>query len=399
MSFKFLTEKMPLLLLNRVYVILSSVLISLGLVACASNSSRAPSPVLLSTNSSAALLTPTSSQNNVIQPIALLLPLQGPLANIGQSVKQGFLAAAEENGSSPPQIILIDTSVESSMQAAYNAAITKNAQIIVGPLLKPEVQNIASFQTKVPILALNYLKADISTPPELYQFGLSPIDEAQQVTHLAWQNNKRSALIITANGNWGAQIGEAFAQQWQDLGGTVVGQLDLSENPAELTKQMRNFLHFKPPHDRRTDFDVIFLASSPQIGRQIKPLLKFFYAGDIPVYATASIYSGICAKRFDKDLNQVIFCAAPWSLANNNVEPNLYQQLKSASPERFSRNSKYYALGIDAFHIIQSLAVLKQSPQQTLQGATGILSLNSQHRIVRQLPCAQFRNGNIFPID
>ncbi len=389
---------MPLSLLNRVYVIISSLLISLSLVACASNSSRAPSPVLLSSNSNSTLLAPTSSQNNVIQPIALLLPLQGPLANIGQSVKQGFLAAAEENGSSS-NIILIDTSVESSIQAAYTAAIAKNAQIIVGPLLKPEVQSIASFQTKIPILALNYLKADISTPPELYQFGLSPIDEAEQVTHLAWQNNKRSALIITANGNWGAQIGEAFAQQWQALGGTVVGQLALSENPADITKQMRNFLHFKPPHDRRTDFDVIFLASSPQIGRQVKPLLKFYFAGDIPVYATASIYSGICAKRFDKDLNQVIFCAAPWSLANNNVEPNLYQQLKSASPERFSRNSKYYALGIDAFHIIQNLDVLKQSPQQTLQGATGILSLNNQHRIVRQLPCAQFRNGNIFPID
>lgn len=385
-------------LLNRFHIIISLLLISLDLVACASNSSRAPSPVVPSSNPNAALITPASSGNQIIQPIALLLPLQGPLANIGQSVKQGFLAAAEENGSSP-RIILIDTSVESSIQAAYTAALAKNAQIIVGPLLKPEVQSIASFQTKIPVLALNYLKADISTPPQLYQFGLSPIDEAQQVTHLAWQNNKRSALIITANGNWGAQIGEAFAQQWQAFGGTVVGQLELSENPADITKQMRNFLHFKPPHDRRTDFDVIFLASSPQIGRQVKPLLKFFYAGDIPVYATASIYSGIYAKRFDKDLNQVIFCAAPWSLANSNIQPNLYQQLKSASPERFSRNCKYHALGIDAFHIIQNLEALKQSPLQTLQGATGILSLNNQHRIVRQLPCAQFRNGNIYPID
>lgn len=385
-------------LMNRLFLTISLLLISLGLVACTSNSSRVPSPVLLSNSQNSALSTPAVSSNNVIQPIALLLPLQGPLANIGQSVKQGFLAAAEENGSSP-RIILIDTSVESSIQVAYTAAIAKNAQIIVGPLLKPEVQSIASFQTSIPILALNYLNADISTPPELYQFGLSPIDEAQQATQHAWQSGKRSALIMTANGNWGSQIGEAFAQQWQALGGTVVGQLALSENPADITRQMRNFLHFKRPHDRRSDFDVIFLASSPQIGRQVKPLLKFFFAGDIPVYATASIYSGTHAQRFDKDLNQVIFCAAPWSLANNSIEPNLYQQLKSASPERFNRNSKYYALGIDAFHIIQQLVVLKQSPQQTLQGTTGILSLNSQHRIVRQLPCAQFRNGNIVPLD
>lgn len=384
-------------LMDRLYLTASFLLISLGLTACASNSSRVPNPVL-STNQNSVISAPAVSSNNTIQPIALLLPLQGPLANIGQSVKQGFLAAAEETGSSP-HIILIDTSIASSIQAAYTDAIAKNAQIIVGPLLKPEVQSIASLQISVPILALNYLNSDISTPPELYQFGLSPIDEAQQATRLAWQSGKRSALIMTANGNWGEQIGEAFAQQWQALGGTVVGQLALSENPADITKQISHFLHFKPPHDRRTDFDVIFLASSPQIGRQVKPLLKFFYAGDIPVYATASIYSGIHAQRFDKDLNQVIFCAAPWSLANNTIEPNLYQQLKSASPERFSQNSKYYALGIDAFHIIQQLGRLNESSQQTLQGTTGILSLSNQHRIVRQLPCAQFRNGNLVSID
>jgi outer membrane PBP1 activator LpoA protein len=384
--------------MNRLGLTASLLLISLGgLTACASNYIRVPNPVL-SNNQNSAISTSAVSSNN-LQPIALLLPLQGPLANIGQSVKQGFLAAAEENGSSP-RIILIDTRVGSSIQAAYTQAIAKNAKIIVGPLLKPQVQSIASLQTSVPILALNYLNSDISTPPELYQFGLSPIDEAQQATNHAWKNGNRSALIITANGNWGSQIGEAFAQQWQTLGGTVVGQLVLSQNPSGITKQMRHFLHFKPPHDRRTDFDVIFLASSPQIGRQVKPLLKFFYAGGTPVYATASIYSGIPgSQRFDNDLNQVIFCAAPWSLPNCNIEPNLYQQLKSVSPMHFSRNCKYYALGIDAFHIIQELGRLNQSPQQTLQGTTGILSLNKQHRVVRQLPCAQFRHGSLVPVN
>jgi outer membrane PBP1 activator LpoA protein len=65
----------------------------------------------------------------------------------------------------------------------------------------------------------------------------------------------------------------------------------------------------------------------------------------------------------------------------------------------FSRNCKYYALGIDAFHIIQELGRLNQSPQQTLQGTTGILSLNKQHRVVRQLPCAQFRHGSLVPVN
>ncbi len=366
--------------------------IALSLMACSSHSVSRHSNIILSSKKNL-------STDVVVQRIALLVPLQGPLASIGQSVKQGFLAAAQEAGAAQ-QVIVINTSTGPSIQSAYTLALAKKVQFIVGPLLKPQVQLLASLQPRMPVLTLNYLNSDISTPIGLYQFGLSPLDEVQQATQVAWQKGYRSALIITTHGSWGTQIGEAFALQWQTLGGKVVDQIALSQNSAETTRQMSRFLHFQAPHERRTDFDVIFLASGPPIGRQVKPLLKFFYAGDIPVFATAAIYSGMPqSQRLDSDLNQIIFCAAPWSLAKSNIEPLLYAQLKTASPEYFGRDSKYYALGIDAFHITQQLARLNQSPQQKLVGATGLLSLNSQRRIVRQLPCAQFRHRNIVLID
>ncbi|MFM2322789.1 MAG: hypothetical protein RLZZ225_942 [Pseudomonadota bacterium] len=381
---------MLLLLIRLLRLTPALLFMVLGLLGCSSNPAN-PS------------LTTLSNKNDfstaVAQRIALLVPLQGPLAGVGQSVKQGFLAAAQEAGAAQ-QIIVINTSTGPSIQSAYTQASAKKVQFIVGPLLKPQVQSLASLQPSMPVLTLNYLNSDISTPIGLYQFGLSPLDEVQQATQLAWRKGYRSALIITEHGSWGAQIGEAFALQWQTLGGKVVDQIAVSQNSAATTQQMSRFLHFQAPHERRTDFDVIFLASSPQIGRQVKPLLKFFYAGDIAVFATAAIYSGIPqSQRLDSDLNQIIFCAAPWSLASNNTETSLYQQLKAASPEYFQRNSQYYALGIDAFHVTQQLARLNQSPQQTLEGASGLLSLNKQRRIVRQLPCAQFRHRGIVLID
>lgn len=363
---------------------------ALVLTACSSHSANSPSGTLSSKKNLSA---------DIAQRIALLVPLEGPLARVGQSVKQGFLAAAQEAGATQ-QVIVINTSTGPSIQSAYTQALAKKVQFIVGPLLKPQVQSLASLQPNMPVLTLNYLNSDISTPIGLYQFGLSPLDEVQQATQVAWQKGYRSALIITEHGSWGTQIGEAFARQWQTLGGKVVDQIAFSQNSAVTTQQMSRFLHFQAPHERRTDFDVIFLASSPQIGRQVKPLLKFFYAGDIPVFATAAIYSGMPqSQRLDSDLNQIIFCAAPWSLAKSHVEPYLYQQLKTASPQYFGRDSQYYALGIDAFHITQQLGRLNQSPQQTLAGASGLLSLNSQRRIVRQLPCAQFRHRNIVLLD
>lgn len=325
--------------------------------------------------------------------IALLVPLRGQLGNIGQAVKQGFLAAAQENGN--PQIIVIDTTKEPTIQAAYNKALAQNAEFVVGPLLKPQVQTLAGLELSTPVLALNYLNSDISTPDKLYQFGLSPLDEAQELAQKAWQSGHRSALIITSG--WGTQIAQSFTDEWKNLGGNIVGQLTLSQHSSALTGQIRQLLEFKPPHDRRTDFDIIFLATNPTLGRQVIPLLKFFYAGNIPVYATASIYSGIPNSRLDNDLNGVIFCSGPWSLGVNRPKPLLYERLQAAnSLEFFRQHRSYYALGVDALYITQQLSRL--SSLQVLSGTTGQLTLNDQ-RIIRQMPCAQFRRGKIVLIN
>lgn len=357
------------------------------LIGCSANSVHAPAPVSL------------SGRTNNYPPdtphiIALLVPLQGQLGGVGRAVKQGFVAAAEAN-TIHPQIIIIDTTKEPTIPAAYQQAVAQKAQFIVGPLLKPQVQAIASLQLNTPVLALNYLNPDISTPPVLYQFGLSPCDEAQQAARNAWQRKHHSALIMAVNNSWGTQVSQVFADEWNSLGGEVVDRLALAQNPAALTQQIKHFLHFKPPHERRTDFDVIFLASDATIGRQVKPLLKFFYAGDVPVYATASIYSGTPNARLDNDLNHIIFCSAPWALGINNPHTLLYERLQAANTPGFFHLRSYYALGIDAFHIVQQLPYLTQSASQTLYGTTGQLTLNNQRRIVRQLPCAQFRNGHV----
>ncbi len=381
-------------LFSRILFFIVLLLNTFYLAGCGQNSTHAPSSV------SAALLEDrlngaANIGTGAPQLIALLIPLQGPLASVGQAVKQGFTAAAQENGQNP-QIIIIDTSKEPTIQAAYDKALAQNAQFVVGPLLKPQVQALASLQLSTPVLALNYLNPDISMPAELYQFGLSPLDEAREAARKAWQKGLRSALIMTANGNWGTQIGQAFANEWKNLGGNVVDRLTLAQNSSALTRQVSHFLQFKPPHDRRTDFDVIFLASDPKLGRQVNPLLKFFYAGNIPVYATAAIYSGLPNRRLDNDLNHIIFCSAPWTLGMNTPNPLLYERLQAAnSSEFFRRHRSYYALGVDALHLTRQLSRLNQSPSQTLSGATGQLTLNNQHRIVRQLPCAQFRRGHL----
>lgn len=379
-------------LLSRTFFLINLLLTCSYLTGCGQNSVNASSPVATHTLSESMIQNIPAGAPKII---GLLVPLQGgPLGSIGQAVKQGFIASAQAT-QNKPQIIVIDTTKKPSIQAAYNKALAQKVQFVVGPLLKPQVQALAGLQLSTPVLALNYLNPDISTPPQLYQFGLSPLDEARQAAQHAWQAGRRAALIINLSDNWGAQIGQTFANEWTNLGGKVIDHLTLSQHSWALTRQISHFLQFKAPRDRRTDFDVIFLAINPKIGRQVIPLLKFFYAGDVPLYATAAIYTGLPNRRLDNDLNQVIFCSAPWALGKNTPNSLLYQQLQANSPRFFRRHRSYYALGVDALHITQQLAYLNQSPSQILPGATGQLTLNNQHRIVRQLTCAQFNNGHV----
>ena len=44
---------------------------------------------------------------------------------------------------------------------------------------------------------------------------------------------------------------------------------------------------------RRNDIDVIFMAANAAQAKLIRPQLRFFDAGDIPVYATGRVYSGL----------------------------------------------------------------------------------------------------------
>jgi uncharacterized protein len=352
-------------------------------------------------NTSTAFSTDADNNAGVAAPkqIALLLPLQGNYADVGRAVRDGFLTAynAAPTAMRPAHIDIINTSGENIL-TAYQQAINQGADFIIGPLTKSDVQTLAqSADVTVPTLALNYLDNNQTAPAQLYQFGLSPFDEARQAAALARQQGQQSALIIAPSGVWGASVAQAFQDQWQALGGTITDKLFFTDTKQTLSTKLRNFLHYnqvdkKTPATRRQDFDVIFLAADTAAARQIKPLLKYFYAGDVPVYATSLVYAGTPQPGLDNDLNGIIFCDAPWALGEHKPHPNLQQRLALFWPLPFQQNTRLYALGVDAYYIAAQLNELAAA-QKNLPGASGLLSLNDQHRIVRQLECAQFHNG------
>lgn len=150
--------------------------------------------------------------------IALLLPQQGQLANVARALQDGFLAAhfqAQQAGQNPPSIKLYDSTQVRSLDDFYRQAQADGVELVVGPLEKPLVKQLASReQLPITTLALNYSDNSQEGPAQLFQFGLAAEDEARAVASRAWGDGMRRAVALVPRGEWGDRVLAAFSQSW-----------------------------------------------------------------------------------------------------------------------------------------------------------------------------------------
>lgn len=338
--------------------------------------------------------------------IILLLPQEGQLAGVGRALRDGFMAAdfqAQQAGAKAPTIEVVDSSRLTSMDDFYHQAQAAGAQLVVGPLEKPLVKQLAG-RAQLPIntLALNYSDTNQAGPPQLFQFGLAAEDEAREVSRRARADGRHSAVALVPKGEWGDRVLAAFRQDWEANGGTLLGA-ERVDQPVALAQQIERLFQVRGQSNgslqgsqaqptRRQDVDFIFLAATPQQAQQIKPTLNYQYAGDVPVYATSHVYSASGDQAQYNDMNGVQFCETPWLLDTTGA---LHQQVIRQWPQAASSLGRLYAMGVDAFTLASRLQQLKALPDNRIPGASGSLGLGPNQRIDRQLPWAQFDGGQI----
>ena len=141
---------------------------------------------------------------------------------------------------------------------------------------------------------------------------------------------------------------------------------------------------------------IFIVVGEPGTGRLIASQLRFYGAGDIPVYANAEIFNPGSTAR-ENDLNGLIFADTPALLAPDEDATALRGDLQAYWPERTSL-ARYYGMGFDAYGLVGSLFAT-DGTNWSMRGLSGDLSLDSQGRVRRVLPLAQFRSGRPVALD
>jgi uncharacterized protein len=365
-------------------------------------------------NHEAALVaTPTPA---ALHKITLLLPLKGEIAPTSQAIKNGFLAAFYQARSQHPDlnINVVDTT-NANIGILYQQAVASGANIIVGPLTKQEVEQLSGIGSlQVPTIALNTIDNHAGNAVNnLYQFGLSPQDEVAQVAAKMYASGLKTAAIVAPAGSWGEKIVANFRDKYEAAGGQIVSVMayeskdDLTADVCQLITANPSEMCIRHTHQnknkkiaiaRRQDVASLFLVATPQLARQIVPLFKFYYAGDLPVFSISSVYSGNPQTNLDQDINGVYFCDMPWVFPDSPLltpeQQEIRKQLQASWPDSFAYYSKLYALGVDAFMLALNLHDTLVAPQNGFSGVTGKLVIDNYNHVYRQLEWAQFQNGS-----
>ena len=351
-----------------------------------------------------------------IRQIAVLLPMQGKLARPAKAIQDGITASHYHSSlADNVRLRFYNTSGNKIIETIYQQAVNNGADFVIGPLEKSNLQTLLQSNIiTTPVLALNSIETSPSSAQQplalsqqIFQFGLSPEAEARIVAHKARQDGHQYAAIIAPDSHWGKRMTDAFAQFWQQSGGTVVEaqtypsqehdfsasiksilNLDQSEaRKKQLSRTIGRQLEFTPR--RRQDIDMLFMAAFPRQAKQIPLQIIYHHGETIPVYATSHIIDNYYDSRKNIDMDGVIFPDMPFLLGTaadatslqNSYQNTLYQRL--------------FAMGVDSYQVAPYVNYLADNPSESIAGDTGQLSINYAGHIIRSLPWASFSQGKL----
>ena len=336
------------------------------------------------------------------QQIAILLPLTGDYSKLGRTVQRGFSSLYSQSRSLF-SVRFYNTDTEKDTMTLYQQAVNEDgADIVIGPLLKDRVVELANTEITVPTIALNYLERKPPKDSEFFQFGLLPEDEAFQIAEQMWNDNFHFVLAVTPNTPWGKRLYNTFANHYRELGGIIRDVSYYDPTFVDYSATIETLFHLDQSYKRyrdlisalgedisfvpriRDDVEAAVLFADSKHAALIYPQMKYHYVDKFPVYASSHIYQPKDSKK-NRDLDGIRYCDAPIVFERNKATN---KKLETGSEHLL----RLFALGADSYQLIKLFRRMNIA-HTTFNGLTGELSIGENRRFFRKLKWGTFSYG------
>jgi ABC-type branched-subunit amino acid transport system substrate-binding protein len=345
-------------------------------------------PVPAPTPEPSATALPTDSGRHRI---ALLVPLSGEAASVGQAIANATTMALLDTGADNLRITTYDTA--NGVDGAARQAIADGNKLILGPLTADTVPPVqaAARAAKVPVISFTN---DISVAgADVFVIGHIPEQSIRRSVEYARAKGATRFAALLPEGDYGTRAASALDNALRDFGGVLAGTQNYARGNTSIVSAASRLR-------AAGGYDTVVIADSARLGIEAADELRRSARTRARILGT-ELWSGEVALTRAKSMDGALFAA---------VSDQRFKKFADSYAARFGTQPHRVAtLGFDSVLLILRVArdwkVGTPFPKAALYDKGGFLGVDGAFRfartgvIERALEVREIKGGDVVPVD
>lgn len=197
--------------------------------------------------------------------VALLVPMSGPNAGVGQSIANATTLALMDTKTDKVRITTYDTALGAA--AAANRAVAEGNRLILGPLLADDARTIAPIAARANIPVISFSNDTGVAGGGVYIMGYNPTQSIERVVSFAREKGLSRFAALVPRGTYGERAGNAMLRAVEQAGGTVVSLQTFDRSPASIMTAVKKL-------QAASSYDALLIADSGKVALQVAPIVR-----------------------------------------------------------------------------------------------------------------------------
>ena len=323
--------------------------------------------------------------------IALLVPMSGKNAGVGQSLANATTLALLDTKAANIRMTTYDTA--KGIQTAATSAIRDGNKLIIGPLLSDNVVATANVARPAGVPILSFSNDTGVAGDNVYVLGHIPAQSINRVVDYAKSKGMTRFAGLVPNGVYGQRASSTLLRKVKDVGGTVTSIQTFNRDSRSVEAASKRLTE-------NGEFDAVLLADNGTMAARAAPYIRQNASGTAKIlgtdlWNTSSRLAGTPAIR------------GAWFAS---VSDGLYRQYATKYRSRFGKAPfRLSSLGYDSVLLTVKVArgwqVGTPFPIQQLTDPGGFVGLDGVFRFKangiseRALEVQEVRIGSFTVID
>lgn len=300
--------------------------------------------------------------------IALLVPMTGTNAGVGESIANAANMAVLDTGGKTIRLTTYDTAAGAA--AAAQRAVADGNKLILGPLLAEDVRAVAQVgrAARVPLISFSN---DVSVAGDgAYVMGFVPAQSIGRVVSYARSKGVNNFAGLVPTGLYGQRASAAMLKAVEASGGRMVVMQSFERSPGAITAAVTKLAAYP-------GYQAVLIADSGRIALQVAPQIKRRSPG-VRLLGT-ELWNTEGTLSTNATMHGAWFAS---------VSDGLYNTLSNRYRTRFGKGPyRLASLGYDSVLLVNKIAASWRPgtpfPNAALQDAGGFSGIDGAFRFGR----------------